>query len=79
MRVKAFSISQYPSAIQDTVNEQIEILESKGYIVTNIKFYQGKAIIFYDEKTLNFPINYCGQAQTTTAPALNPTYTMTLS
>ena len=77
MRVKAFSISQYPLTIQDTVNEQIEKLESKGYIVTNVKFYQGKAIIFYDEKTLNFPINYCGQSQT--APALNPTYTMTLS
>ena len=77
MRIKVFSISQYPSAIQDTVNEQIENLESKGYTIKDIKFYQDKAIILYDENTLNFPINYCGQAQT--APALNPTYTMTLS
>lgn len=77
MRIKAFSIPQYPSAIQDTVNEQIEILESKGYTIKDIKFYQEKAIILYDENTLNFPINYCGQAQT--APALSPTYTMTLS
>lgn len=77
MRVKAFSIARYPSAIQDTVNEQIEILESKGYTIKDIKFYQEKAIILYDENTLNFPINYCGQAQT--APALSSTYTMTLS
>ena len=77
MRVKAFSIPSYPTAIQDNVNEQIEILESKGYTIKDIKFYQEKAIILYDENTLNIPINYCGQTQT--APALNSTYTMTLS
>lgn len=77
MRIKAFSILPYSSAIQDVVNEQIENLEAKGYTIKDIKFYQEKAIILYDENTLNFPINYCGQTQT--ASALSPTYTMFLS
>lgn len=77
MRIKAFSISKYPLSIQDVVNGQIKNLESKGYTIKDIKFYQEKAIILYDENTLNFPINYCDQAQT--APAYSPTYTMTLS
>lgn len=77
MRIKAFSILPYSSAIQDVVNEQIENLEFKGYTIKDIKFYQEKAIILYDENTLNIPINYCGQTQTVSAP--NSTYTITLS